>query len=172
MLTIRKADRGDAKQLARIAEATFRATFGVANTAADIELHCQTNYGEAIQASEISNPDMTTLLSEDDGTLIGFAQLRWGDAPACVAAKYPGEIQRLYVDNDWHGKGVAQHLMDVCIRTMRQRGSDVIWLGVWERNPRAIAFYKKFGFVEAGAHTFPLGRDLQRDIVMLRSVAG
>jgi ribosomal protein S18 acetylase RimI-like enzyme len=46
----------------------------------------------------------------------------------------------------------------------------VVWLGVWERNPKAIAFYKKFGFREVGAHVFPLGSDPQRDVVMARPV--
>jgi ribosomal protein S18 acetylase RimI-like enzyme len=49
------------------------------------------------------------------------------------------------------------------------RGSDAVWLGVWEHNPRAISFYRKFGFVEAGEQTFHPGRDPQRDIVMVRN---
>lgn len=49
---------------------------------------------------------------------------------------------------------------------IKARGSDVVWLGVWERNARAIAFYKKYGFVERGEHVFLLGHDRQRDIVM------
>lgn len=99
-------------------------------------------------------------------------RLRWCDAPDCVAAQSPGEIQRLYVVDAWHGKGIAQDLMHACIREMEARGSDVAWLGVWERNPRAISFYRKFGFVEVGDHFFSLGNDPQRDIVMARSIAG
>ena len=137
-----------------------------------MDLHCQISYSEVIQAGEICNPNMMTLLSEDEERLVGFAQLRWDGAPNCVLAKSPGEIQRLYVANDWQGKGIAQDLMYACIEEMKDHGSDVVWLGVWERNPRAIAFYKKFGFVEVGDHVFPLGRDPQRDIVMARSVAG
>ena len=89
-------------------------------------------------------------------------------APSCVTARAPGEIQRLYVVKEWHGRGVAQALMDACIGEMKVRGTDIVWLGVWERNPRAIAFYRKFGFTETGDHVFPLGRDPQRDIVMVR----
>jgi ribosomal protein S18 acetylase RimI-like enzyme len=64
---------------------------------------------------------------------------------------------------------IAQELMNACINKVKQRGSDVIWLGVWEKNPKAISFYKKFGFVEVGDHVFPLGNDPQRDIVMKRT---
>jgi ribosomal protein S18 acetylase RimI-like enzyme len=172
VLSIRKANRIDANRLSQLAEATFRDTFAAVNAAEDMDLHCQSHFSETIQAGEIANPNMITLLGEDQERLAGFAQLRWEAAPACVLARFPGEIQRLYVASDWHGKGVAQRLMDACIEAMQRRGSDVVWLGVWERNPRAIAFYKKFGFVEVGAHVFAVGRDPQRDILMARSVAG
>jgi ribosomal protein S18 acetylase RimI-like enzyme len=69
------------------------------------------------------------------------------------------------------GQGIAQELMHACIRELEQRGADAVWLGVWEHNPRAIAFYKKSGFVEVGNQVFPLGGDLQRDIVMARLAA-
>ena len=169
--TIRRAHHLDAKQLSALAEKTFRDTFTAMNTAEDMARHCRTSYGEVIQAEEISDPNMVTLLCEDGGRLIGFAQLRWGEAPSCVVADAPGEIQRLYVVSDCHGKGVARDLMNACIDEIRRRPSDVVWLGVWERNPRAIAFYKKWGFLEVGDHIFPLGSDPQRDIVMARPVA-
>lgn len=171
MPVLRKAIPSDARQLSLLAERTFRETFGAANTIQDMELHCRASYGDAIQAGEIAAADMLTLLSEDDGRLVGFAQLRWGRAPECVAAKAPGEIQRMYVDRDWHGKGVAQGLMQACLGEMQARSTDVVWLGVWERNPRAIAFYRKFGFAAVGDHVFLLGADPQRDIVMARPMA-
>lgn len=168
MPTIREARSTDAKRLSDLAEATFRATFDATNTAEHMEPHCQSSYGEQIQAAEIADRGMVTLVSEDKGRLIAYAQLRWGKAPDCVSAKNPGEIQRLYVVEDWHGKGAAQELMKVCIDEIKQHGSDALWLGVWERNPRAISFYRKFGFVEVGDHIFPLGGDPQRDIVMVK----
>jgi diamine N-acetyltransferase len=172
VLTVRRADPSDARQLSRIAEATFRATFCSVNTAEDMDLYCQKSFGEKVQESEIANPNMLTLLCEECEKLAGFAQLRWGAAPACVSAKAPGEIQRLYVADEWHGKGVAQGLMRACIEEMIRRGSDGIWLGVWEHNPRAIAFYKKWGFVAVGDQVFSLGRDSQRDIVMVKVLSG
>jgi diamine N-acetyltransferase len=171
LAAIRKAHRRDAKQLSELAERTFRETFAATNTAENMALHCRTSYSESIQAEEICNPDMTTLLCEQEGRLVGFAQLRWGAAPGCVVADAPGEIQRLYVVSDCHGKGVARGLMDASLAEMTGRRSDVVWLGVWEQNPRAIAFYRKFGFVEVGAHVFSMGNDPQRDIVMARPVA-
>ncbi len=128
-------------------------------------------YGEHIQANEIADPDTVTLLGEQHGTLVGYAQLRWRKGPSWVVAQQPGEIHRLYVLSDAHGLGVAHDLMYGCIDEMTRRGSDVAWLGVWEANPRAIAFYRKFHFVEVGEHVFLLGKDRQRDIIMVRPCA-
>lgn len=169
--TIRTATRHDAAQLAQLAEQTFRDTYAAANTTEDMAVHVRQSYGESVQAREIDDPRMATLICEADDLMIGFAQLRWEAAPACVIADVPGEIHRLYVDGAWHGKGLGPQLMEACLGALHARGSDQAWLGVWERNPRAIAFYRKFGFVEVGAHVFPVGRDLQRDLIMVRAVA-
>ena len=55
---------------------------------------------------------------------------------------------------------------DAVVDALLERGCDVVWLGVWERNPRAISFYRKVGFAEVGEHVFQLGSDPQRDVVM------
>ena len=165
---LRRAQPTDARPLSIVAEATFRQTFGAHNSREDMDSFCASAYEEAIQAGEIGNPGMVTLLAQAGDALVGFAQLRWGTTPACVAAIDAGEIQRLYVVRDFHGKGIAQMLMDACLRSVVSRGSDVVWLGVWERNPKAIAFYRKCGFVEVGEHVFRVGSDPQRDIVMAR----
>ncbi len=172
MTLIRQAKASDAKALALLAERTFRDTFEATNTAEDMALHCRITYGEAQQLQEITYPAMHTLVREEQGQLIAYAQLRWDHTPACVVAKQAGEIQRLYVDRPWHGKGIAHDLMAACLREIAARGCDVVWLGVWEKNWRAQAFYRKFGFTEVGDHVFMLGTDAQRDIILVRPVAG
>jgi ribosomal protein S18 acetylase RimI-like enzyme len=169
MMIIRRAAASDAAALSALAEATFRATFGPHNAVTDVEAHCARAFSEDMQSQEIADVDGLTLLAQADGTPIGFAQLRWRSAPACVPGRRPGEIHRLYLRADHHGQGVAQDLMNASIKEMAARGSDMIWLGVWEENRRAIAFYKKFGFTAVGDHVFMFGTDPQRDIVMVRA---
>lgn len=171
MPRIRVAKVSDAKNLAVLAETTFRDTFAAQNTADAMEIHCRSSYGEAIQAGEISGTDYVTLVAELNDGLVAYAQLKWGQAPECVAAQMPGEIHRLYVDKDWYGKGLAHDLMAACLETMKERKTDVTWLGVWEQNPRAISFYRKFDFKEVGEHVFSLGTDSQIDIVMVRRLS-
>jgi ribosomal protein S18 acetylase RimI-like enzyme len=169
--TVRTATRADASLVAALAERTFRDTFAATNTPENMDLHCRNSYSEARQAEEIADPSRITFLCEEGGRPAGYAQVRFGSAPACVVGARPGEIQRIYVDRDWHGRGIAGLLMDACLAAIAARGADVVWLGVWEHNARAIAFYRKLGFVAVGAHVFPLGNDPQRDLVMVRPVA-
>jgi ribosomal protein S18 acetylase RimI-like enzyme len=171
MTVIRKATHEDAAALAELAARTFRDTFAAMNRAGDIDTHCRNHFAESIQAGEIADPDRTTLVCEDGGQLIAFGQLRTGHAPTCVIARRPLEIQRLYVDAPWHGKGTAQSLMTSMLESAAARGADVAWLGVWERNPRAISFYVKSGFKIVGEHVFLLGTDPQRDLVLAKKLS-
>jgi ribosomal protein S18 acetylase RimI-like enzyme len=165
---IRWAVAGDAAALAAFAESAFRATFGAQNSAENMDAHCAAAYGESIQAREIAAPDLETLVAVQGDQLIGYAQLRWGAAAECISAVKPAEILRLYVDQAQHGKGVARELMDRLFALAGAGGADLIWLGVWEHNPRAIAFYRKHGFTPAGDHVFRLGNDPQRDLILVR----
>ena len=168
MVGIRKARPTDAGALAVLAEQTFRETFGMANSQEDMDTHCAANFGNALQLAEIGDPDWTTLVAEDAGSLIGYGQLRWSPAPACVAGARPVEVYRLYVDSRWHGRGIASMLMSALLQQANEGDADTVWLGVWESNPRAIAYYRKSGFREVGEHRFMLGSDPQRDMVMSR----
>ena len=167
---IRTATLADAKQLSLIAEKTFRDAFHADNTSEDLNLHCKQYFSKAIQKKEILDPNRLTLLCECNNTLIGFIQLRWGKFPTCITGTFPSEIQRFYLDKTWHGRGAAQELMNAAITALQNRESDIVWLGVWESNPRAIAFYEKFDFKETGSQMYQVGNDPQRDLIMARSL--
>ncbi len=137
-----------------------------------MDAHCVKAYGEAIQASEIVNPKIETFVCDERGELVGYAQLRWGTAPPCVLALKPAELQRIYVDQRWHGAGIAQELMSQVLTAAVRGNADQVWLGVWENNPRAMAFYGKFGFNKVGHHVFQLGDDSQCDWILCREVGG
>lgn len=165
-LTIRRATPEDAAPLARVAEKIFRDTFGPDNRAEDIEAYVSQAYGEEPQRRELEDPNGVALLVEDGGALIAFAQLRLTrDSPHGEM-----EIARFYVDHSQHGRGVAQALMAVVVETAHAFEATKLWLGVWERNARAIAFYAKYGFVDTGSHPFLLGSDLQTDRIMVRTL--
>ena len=169
-LTIRAATDDDASPLADFARRTFVETFGPDNTADDMALHVAKSFGADIQLSEIRDPAMITLVAELGSTMAGFAQVLEGPAPACVTGESPIELRRFYVDRPFHGRGIARALMDAVDGAARTLGGRTLWLGVWERNPRAIAFYTKCWFVDVGAHAFIFGTEEQTDRVMARAL--
>ena len=117
------------------------------------------------------DPGRETWIAEADDSLIAFLQLRLA-APCPAGPAAPGvEIQRLYVDAAWHGRGIAHELMALAIARATATAATTLWLGVWEENPRAQAFYRKWGFAVVGEHIFRLGDDPQRDLLMSRPVA-
>lgn len=167
---IRRAKPGDAAALAAFAARVFTETFGPDNRPEDVRTYVASTYGPAQQAGELGDADVVTVLAECRGELVGYVQARRQRAPACVTGQSPIELWRFYVDGSWHGKGLAQDLMTHVHQAARELGGRTIWLGVDERNARAIAFYAKCGFRDVGAHPFWLGNDRQMDRVMVAPV--
>lgn len=166
-VTIRPATANDAAVLAALAKQTFYDTFAPTNDATDMALYLAEAYGVDQQAKEIADPTITTLLVEEDGVAIAYAQVRNDHVPDCVTDAAALELWRFYVHQDWHGRGIAQALMSRAKDEARNRGAKSLWLGVWERNDRARAFYAKCGFVDVGEHIFLFGTDPQTDLVMV-----
>lgn len=169
MIDVRPAVRSDASALARLAERTFREAFAADNIAAHLDLHCERSYGPQQQLREIEDPNLVTLLAESDGELVAFAQLR-PRAPKAGVPETAAELARLYVAQRWHGQGVAHELMAQVLQAASASGAQQLWLGVWEQNGRAQAFYRKLGFRECGEHTFMVGTDPQRDLIMVKAL--
>lgn len=166
----RRATTQDAAELAVFAERAFSETFGADNAPENLAAYLAKAFGVAQQFAELADPRMITLVIECGRTLVAFAQLRRGAPPACVTGSEPIELLRFYVDRPWHGQGVAQSLMHAVDDVAREAGAHTLWLGVWERNPRAIAFYAKCGFTDVGTQSFMVGSDRQTDRVMARSL--
>jgi diamine N-acetyltransferase len=169
-LRIRRATLADAELISTLGAETFATSFGAQNTPENLAKHLAKAFGEEIQKREIADSAVTYLIAEVNGRTAGYAQVRDGDAPACVTGDAPVEVRRFYVVSDFHGTGIAQALMNACADEARRRGGRTLWLGVWDRNPRAIRFYTKWGFEDVGGQTFMLGDDPQQDRVLARSL--
>ena len=165
---IRAATPDDAPALSVLAESTFRETFRDGNTESDLNAYCAASFGADIQGSELADAATLTLVAEHAGRLIAYSQLIANKTHAVVEGVRPIELKRFYVDKAFHGTPLAPELMRASEATAKAAGGDVVWLGVWERNPRAIRFYQKSGYQEVGSHTFTVGSDAQRDLVMSR----
>ena len=164
-MKIRQATVADAAALAEIAERTFRDTFAEHNTPEDLETYVASAYSEEKQRRELESGHIVLLGESEDGEVIAYTQMRRVDSPHGEI-----EIARFYVDKNHHGRGIAQQLMQAAYDTARSLGATNIWLGVWERNLRAIAFYAKCGYRDVGSQPFLVGTDLQTDRVMARVI--
>ncbi len=168
-MTIRAATCEDAAALAEFAERSFRDTFGRDNAQSDMAQYIASAFSEEMQRAEIADSRRVVLLAERGGAIAGYAQLLTDSAPAEIAMELPVvELERFYVAHEWHGRGIAQQLMARATEAASQSNAATLWLAVWERNPRAIAFYRKSGFVDVGSKLFVLGSDRQTDRVMSR----
>lgn len=167
---IRYATAADNVLLAEMSAETFADSFAADNTPENMSTYLAASFSPEKQARELADTASRFLIIELDGKAVGYAKLSFGHAPAAVASQMPMEIVRIYARKEWIGKGVGAELIAASLREAEQAGCDVVWLGVWERNPRAIAFYRKWGFEQVGTQTFQLGEDLQNDWVMARPV--
>jgi ribosomal protein S18 acetylase RimI-like enzyme len=170
-IALRRASAADAARLAAFAATAFVDTFGPQNRAEDMAAYVAEAFGEAAQRAELTDPQCTVFLAERDGEIVGYAMLRDGPAPACVHDPSTIEIARLYAGQRWIGAGIGALLMQRCLVEAAARSRRTIWLGVWERNVRAIGFYQRWHFTIVGSQPFQLGSDRQNDRVMARRVA-
>lgn len=167
-ILIRQAAPDDAKPLTDLAYTTFWDAFAhhPKNAPDDLNHYMRQAFNLEQITEELSEPSSIFLIAEIDGKAAGYAKLITGSTEAGITAERPIELSRLYSHQEYIGKGVGQTLMDACFERARCDGHDVMWLGVWEHNPRAQRFYEKNGFRVVGSHTFQLGSDPQTDLLM------
>lgn len=157
-----------AAQLAEFGARTFFEAFAAENTSEDMRKHLESAWSPEKQRAELQDPDITTVvLTDPAGRWLGFAQLRANKVSEGVPQQGSVELWRFYVDKPFHGQGVAAGLMAGVKARALARGATSLWLGVWERNERAKAFYAKHGFGKVGSQVFVVGSDPQTDHVML-----
>jgi ribosomal protein S18 acetylase RimI-like enzyme len=168
--TLRQAGTGDAAELLEFAARTYSETFSPVNTPENMKAYMESAFTMAQLEEEMLDAHALFLLVEIDGFLCAYAKLLADKPPDCIPDENAIEIVRFYVDRPWHGSGLASTLMEACLAEAKKRGFKTIYLGVWERNFRAQAFYGKWNFVRVGEHVFPMADDPQIDWWMMRGV--
>jgi diamine N-acetyltransferase len=169
-LTIRRATANDAGLLADLGARTFFDAFAAENSPDDMAAYLAAAFNAAQLTVEVADSAALFLLAEIAGGAVGYAKLSAGAPVAGIEGAKPIELVRLYVVQAWLGRGVGAALMRACLDAARQAGHDTLWLGVWERNGRAQAFYRTWAFRVIGTQVFHLGSDAQTDILMARAV--
>jgi diamine N-acetyltransferase len=171
-MNIRYGTTDDARMLSELGAKTFYDTFAQDNTPENIEAYLKKSFSPEIQLGELADPNIIFLIAELDGIPIGYAKLKMNSKDESVKGMNSVELERIYAVQDYLGKGIGKELMKASINEAKEKGCDSIWLGVWEKNQRAIDFYRRWGFKEVGTHRFKLGDDPQNDFVMELELTG
>ncbi len=169
--TIRRATLLDAQTLSELGARTFAASFGSQNTPEDLAEYLSRSFSRNQIAVELQNPRNIFMIVEVGNTAIGYAKLSENSPPEFVPGDRPLELARIYIEPARIGKGLGSALMQAAIDTARDLDRDTLWLGVWKDNPRAIAFYTRWGFTVVGEQKFILGSDVQDDYVLALRLA-
>ena len=169
-VTVRYATAGDAENIAVLSRQTFYDTFASFNTKEDMDIYMHASFSVPALIKETSAAENTFLVAFMDEELVGYAKLADSKNPPGLADVPAIEISRIYATQKTIGHGVGRALMQQCIQVAKEKNKEVVWLGVWEENHRAISFYSKFGFEKFGAHDFVLGNDVQTDWLMKKYI--
>ena len=171
-LSIRQATADDAKLLTDLAYTTFWDAFAhhPKNAPEDLNHYMRQAFSLEQITSELADEKSIFLIAELGGEAAGYAKIIVDNIEPGITAERPIELNRLYSHQRFLGKGVGQSLMDACFRRAEEEDRDVMWLGVWEYNPRAQRFYERNGFKVVGSHTFVLGSDPQTDLLMQKNI--
>lgn len=164
-VTIRRVLLKDAAALAEISRQTFYNTFTGTCTEDDMQSFLEQYFNVAQVQTELTNADDYYFFAEVDGRPVGYIRFMEDYNNWELVKKWKAlELKRLYVIQQYHGKGIAQQLMDFFILFAQQNKYQLLWLGVWEHNVRAQKFYEKYGFADScHRHDFPIGDTAQTD---------
>jgi ribosomal protein S18 acetylase RimI-like enzyme len=165
-IEIKKAYLSDIEILQKIGKQTFIETFAAVNTPENMANYLEESFNTNQLTTELNNPDSQFYLAILENEVIGYLKINFGKAQTESINDNALEIHRIYVLQQFHGKKIGQLFVDKVLEIVNEYPAEYIWLGVWEENHRAIAFYTKNGFAEFDKHIFTLGDDVQTDLLM------
>lgn len=167
-LVIRKAMPEEAETIADISRKTFFDTFAPYNTEEDMQIFMEEQFSREKLTAQVKNNEGIFLVALLGNQLVGYARLI--DMADKFLPATSMEISRIYASQEVIGKGIGRALMQASLDLALSLQRQLIWLGVWEKNERAIRFYEKWGFQKAGEHEFVLGKDIQTDWIMVKEL--
>jgi GNAT superfamily N-acetyltransferase len=169
-IALRRVTEADVVRLQQLSRRTFSETFEESNSPEDLRAYLEDRLSLEKLILELRSTESRFMVAESASTPVGYAKLNWGGAQTEPRGAASVELERLYVVRDFKGRGVGSLLMDWSVREARSMGAQELWLGVWEHNHDARAFYARYGFEQVGSHVFRLGGDDQTDLILAKSL--
>lgn len=161
-----KITAADVDRLVQMSISTFEDAFAAVNSPENMAMYIAEAFSKEKMLAEINNPESSFYFAYRDEEPVGYLKINTGKAQSDLVGNDNLEISRIYVDKTCQGLGIGQQMLDQAIQIARELGKDYVWLGVWEKNPGAIRFYERNGFVQISTHDFVLGTDRQTDLIL------
>lgn len=170
-MQISSVNSTDIETLQELSRQTFSETFAPDNTPENMSYFLKKHFDTEKLTAEINNPHSSFYFVKLDGKAIAYLKINVGPAQTELQEDKGIEIERIYVLKDFQGMKVGKLLFEKALEIARERHAEYIWLGVWEKNLKAIAFYEKQGFVKFDKHSFQFGTEEQTDLMMKITVS-
>lgn len=154
------------QELVNVSRQSFSETFAPDNTEENLQTYLRNNLTKETLAVEVLNPDSEFYLSVISDKVGGYLKINVNSAQTELQEIEGLEIERIYVLKEYLGAGIGKSLFEKALERAKKLGKKYVWLGVWEHNERAVAFYKKNGFLIFGDHDFLFGNEKQKDLLM------
>ena len=169
-LSIKKCTLEDLNSLRQISIDTFFQTFSNSNTAENMKAYLENAYNEDKLGKELCNTDASFFFLFADEKLAGYMKLNEAPSQTDINDSNSLEIERIYILKDFQGAGLGRYMMEYAISSAKRLGKKYVWLGVWEKNDKALRFYKNYKFYRIGEHSFIVGDDPQTDYIMRKDL--
>lgn len=170
VINIKKCMNEDLRKLQEISYETFKETFEDHNSPENLHAYLERAFNLKQVEKELSNISSQFFFIYFNDEVIGYLKVNIDDAQSEEMGDETLEIERIYIRNKFQKLGLGKHLLNKAIEIAMERKKKKVWLGVWEKNENAIAFYKKMGFVQTSTHTFYMGDEEQTDIIMIKTL--
>ena len=167
---IKKVSTDELEELKKLSVDTFSDTFTEQNNEIQMKAYLEKAFNTDQLRRELSNPESFFYFVKEEDKILGYLKLNTKTAQTDQVLDSSLEIERIYLTQEAQGKGIGKLLMDFSIAEAKRRNLLCLWLGVWEKNEKAIAFYKSYGFEVFADHPFKLGDESQKDLLMKRFV--
>lgn len=166
MITIRKAENNDVSLIVQLSSETFYESYAAFNTEENMKLYVEQHFEVNHIDNELKNLNSHLLLAYNNDEISGYSKMSMHHAPAQLSNYKTIEIERFYVLRKFQRNKIGTALMNHCIQFAKSNNKEVLWLGVWEQNNKAIKFYEHYGFKKYGVQDFVFGNDVQQDYIM------
>ncbi|WP_300027013.1 N-acetyltransferase [uncultured Maribacter sp.] len=153
-------------QLRLISEQTFVTAFEKDNDPIDFKKYIEQAFASLKIKNELLNPESEFYFAYKNDEVVGYFKLNVGEAQSELKYEYSIELERIYVLERYQGMGYGEQFLQHIKYIAKNSSKDILWLGVWQKNKRAIRFYERHGFYKFDTHPYFIGSDKQTDWLM------